>query len=64
MVMTKKTYKVIATELGILEVCENTEAVIRMLCNLFKSDNARFDEDRFREWIRRIRNGESTVGLG
>jgi len=62
--ITKKTYKVIATELGEMPIEENTEEVIKMLCSLFKADNARFDESRFREWVRRIRNNESTVGLG
>ena len=61
--LSKKAYKVIATDLGGLEDCAHTESVVTVLCRLFVGDNPRFDENRFREWIRRIRAGESTKGL-
>lgn len=61
--LSKKHYKEIATQLGELEITDHTESVIRMLCSLFKTDNSRFDESRFREYIRRVRNKEDIKGL-
>lgn len=66
--MTKKDFKQFADALaeikgGIIQD-ETRENMIKQLCPIFKSNNYRFDEARFREWIDRKVNGESTKGLG
>ena len=61
--MTKKDFKQFANTFAIVEDDEDRETLIRNCEKIFKMNNPRFDESRFREWIRRVRAGESLVGL-
>lgn len=67
--MTKKDFKKFAN--AIAEQFPNNDFASDLSCNelilriapILKDNNPRFDEKRFREWIRRVRAGESTKGL-
>ena len=61
--MTKKDFQIFADALASISNEEERENIISKLCPVFKSINWRFDEDRFREWIRRTRAGLSHRGL-
>lgn len=62
--MTKKHYKEFANALAQIQNENEREKITDFLIPVFTNDNYRFDEGRFREWIRRVVNGESTKGLG
>ena len=62
--MTKKDFKQFADAFADIENAEERENVIKRLIPIFQSNNFRFDEGRFREWIDRRVQGESTKGLG
>ena len=59
--MTKKDFKELANLLA-TEFDENSWFVglVEKFCY---ENNPRFDESKFREWIRRVRAGESLKGL-
>ena len=59
--MTKKDFKELADLLA-TEFNENSWFVGEIEKFCYKS-NPRFDENRFREWIRRVRANESLKGL-
>ena len=59
--MTKKDFKELANFMA--ESFDENDSAIEWMCNFCKRNNPRFDESRFREWIRRVRAGESLVGL-
>ena len=59
--MTKKDFKELANLLA-TEFHENSWFVKEME-NFCYKNNPRFDESKFREWIRRVRAGESLKGL-
>ena len=61
--MTKKDFKQFANTFAIVEDDEDRETLIRNCEKIFKMNNPRFDEDRFREWVRRVRADESLKGL-
>lgn len=61
--MTKKDFKQFADALAEYADEARREHLIERFCLIFKANNPRFDESRFREWIRRKVAGESTKGL-
>jgi len=64
MVMTKKDFKELATMIGESKAQGDYEGLIEDLIRFCHGQNGRFDECRFRDWVDRIANNESTVGLG
>ncbi len=62
--LTKKDFQSFADALSMINNQEEREKVIRFLCPTFRGINWRFDEGRFKEWIKRRVNGENTKGLG
>jgi hypothetical protein len=61
--MSKKDYQLFADNISQIEDENKREEAIRNAANIFKKDNFRFDEERFREWIRRRRAKESMKGM-
>lgn len=61
--MSKQHYQKFAD--AISEITEDTERekIIKTCINVFSNDNYRFDEEIFREWIRRKINKEDLKGL-
>ena len=62
--MTKKDFKQFADAFARIEDSKEREDLIRNCIPIFHSNNPRFDEVRFQEWIDRRVKGESTKGLG
>ena len=62
--MTKKDFQIFADCFASISDDEEREHIITLLCPVFSRINWRFDESRFREWIRRTKAGESHRGLG
>jgi len=64
--MTKKDFKELANMCAEIDGANAgvREYVIDFLCKFCYRNNNRFDEDRFREWVKRKVNGKSTKGLG
>jgi hypothetical protein len=62
--MTKKDFQVVADAGAAIEDDDARELIMDELGHSFRKINPRFDEDRFREWIERRVNGQSTKGLG
>jgi curved DNA-binding protein CbpA len=61
--MTKQHYKLFAEAISRIEDKNKREEFINFLEPILKSDNYRFDSERFREYIKRLVNGESLKGL-
>lgn len=61
--MTKKIYQLFANALGMMSNNEERELIMHYLFPVFHSDNFRFDEERFKEWVRRVIAGEDLKGL-
>lgn len=71
MSLTKKDYQELANLIadqfpytGYEEENKRREEFIQGILPFCRSQNSLFDETRFREWINRRLNGESTKGLG
>ena len=62
--MTKKDFKELATILGMIQNESDRISSTDLMIPFCRRNNPRFDEDRFVEWIKRVSNNESTVGLG
>jgi hypothetical protein len=61
--MNKKDYQLFAEVISRIVDINTREAFITFLVPIFKRDNFRFNEDRFREFIKRRVNNESLKGL-
>ncbi len=61
--LIKKDFKELADMCSLIVSDEDRERIIKFLCSFCVSNNNSFEEDRFREWIRRRRANESTRGL-
>lgn len=61
--MSKKHFKLFAEAIAKIENGNTREAQIVCCCLVFNSDNPRFSEDKFREYIRRLLAGEDLKGL-
>ena len=59
--LTKKHFKELATIIGLNNDYDTLSQSLIRWCH---SQNGLFNENRFIEWIRRIKAKESTVGLG
>jgi len=65
MVMTKKNFKELATMCGNWKKAnQSTDYIIEEITNFCNGQNALFDRNRFLDWVERVANGESTIGLG
>lgn len=62
--LTKKDFKELATMCGHIQDEEEQTIVLGFLIRFCYTQNGKFDEDRFVEWVRRTAKGESTKGLG
>ena len=59
--LSKKYYRMIAE---VLAIYSNPEDLIDRLCRMFKQDNPRFDEERFRGYIKLVEgNPISCLGI-
>ena len=61
--MNKKDYQLFAEVIAEIKTTKDREKIINFLTPIFKSDNALFNIDLFREFIKRRLNGESLKGL-
>ena len=61
--MGKKDYQLFADAVSLIENESKREEIMNFLFNIFVSDNSRFDENRFKEWVKRRINKESMKGL-
>lgn len=61
--MTKKDYQLFADAISQIKNKEDRERMIEFVGDIFSRDNYRFDEERFREWIKRRIEGKSLKGL-
>lgn len=61
--MTKKDFKQLATALSSIEDDNKRNEVVELMCECCLKNNSRFDDNRFIEWIRRVRAGEDLKGL-
>ena len=59
--MTKKDFKMLAD--FVAERFDENDSRVEWIEEFCFRSNPRFDNGRFREWIRRVRAGESLVGL-
>ena len=62
--LTKKDFKELATMCGNIDNELDRSKVIDFCLTFCERQNSMFDRGRFREWVRRVANDESTVGLG
>jgi len=63
MTLTKLHFQIFAEALSKVENETERDKLIDFLMPIFKQDNMRFSEDRFKEFIRRRLNGEDLKGL-
>ena len=61
--MGRKDYQLFADALSQIESEEKREEFISYLFPIFREDNSRFSEDKFRDWIKRRLNNESIKEL-
>jgi|GEM_PF-4996674 hypothetical protein len=61
--MNKKDYQLFGCVLAKIENANERENLIRFVSDVLKIDNERFDEMKFREFIRRLIANESLRGL-
>lgn len=61
--MTKKHFKQFAEGLSKVESDELRNQMMTFIGAILKQDNPRFDLERFKEYIRRLRAGEDLKGL-
>jgi hypothetical protein len=61
--MTKRHYELFANAAARIENEQKREEFTNRLINVLGADNPRFNEDTFKEWIKRERAGESKKGL-
>lgn len=61
--MSKKHFQLFANAIAQIDNDINREETICLVGSVLKADNNRFDMDRFREWIKRVRNNEDLKGL-
>lgn len=61
--MTKKDFKQFADAIAEIKNEDERNKLIERLNPVFRDNNCRFDEQRFREWINRRVQGISTKGL-
>jgi hypothetical protein len=59
--MTKKDFKELANFMA--ESFDENDSAVKWMEEFCYRNNPRFDETRFREWIRRVRADESLKGL-
>ena len=60
--MGKKDYQLFADAVSQMSV-EKGEEFMNYLFPIFRADNSRFDETRFREWVARRKENKSMNGL-
>jgi hypothetical protein len=58
----KKDYQLFADALSQIENKEEQSKILGFVANVFRADNSRFDEERFRDWIYRRENNLSMKG--
>jgi len=61
--MTKKDFKHLANICCQIEDPTSRAILVSLCCSFCKGSNPRFDEDKFREWIRRTLANETLTGL-
>ena len=61
--MTKKDFKVFAEIVSYISDDKERNMVMDRVVQMCMSVNDRFDEDRFREYVKRLKNGEDLKGL-
>lgn len=61
--MTKQHFKLFAEACSKIENDIEQHNFINKLISIFKKSDGKFDEKRFREYIRRLIKGESLEGL-
>jgi len=61
--MTKKDYQLFGDIISQITEEKEREKIITLVVRVFKHDNPRFSESKFREWIRRRRENKSLKGL-
>lgn len=59
----KKHYQMVADTISLIENGEKRDELIDFFSHMFKTDNERFDKDRFIEWIQRRLDGKSMKGM-
>ena len=64
MALSKKDFQALADMTATIEDDQDRERFMKRIIPFCRGQNALFDEWRFREWIKRRINGESTKGLG
>jgi len=62
--MTKRDFQQFADAFATIKDNKERENIINICCPIFKGNNFRFDESKFKEWIDRRIEGKSTKGLG
>ena len=63
MTLTKQHFKLVAEGVAKIEDDEKRTEHMNILFPVFRSSNTLFDGDRFKEYVRRLRTGESLKGL-
>ena len=61
--MYKKDFKQLANMCAEIDNVEDRQKMVVKMCLFCVENNPRFEAHRFAEWIRRVREGESLVGL-
>ena len=61
--MTKKDYQLFGDIISQITEEKEREKIIALIVRVFKYDNSRFNESKFREWIKRRRENKSLKGL-
>ena len=61
--MTKKDFKQLAGMCSEVNGEEDRACIIGFLCNFCWKNNNKFDENRFREWIRKLIAGKDLKDL-
>ena len=61
--MTKKHFQLFAEFTAKIEDEEEREKQINFICPILRTSNFRFDEDKFREFIKRRLEGSNLKGL-
>ncbi len=60
--MGKKEYQLFADAVSLIENEQDIDKIKGFLFPLFSSDNPRFDEERFNEWVLRRKEGQTMKG--
>ena len=60
--MGKKEYQLFADAVSLIDDNQRRKDIIDFLYGIFKTDNIRFDINRFMDWVDRRRNNKSMKG--